>query len=554
MDCPPDSARDRPAEHADVGVQADERARLLSAWQATQRPCALGPWLHTPVEQQALHTPDAVAVVAGEQTLTYGVLERRAEELAAVLQRAGVGPEIFVALFVQRSPEMVSALLAILKAGGAYLPLELDLPAERLAFLLRDGAPAVLLTRTELRDRLPASYRGQILLLDERPAEAGALRPWQGHPLQAANLLYTSGSTGQPKGVVNTHAGLSNRLFWMQDRYQLQQSDRVLQKTPYSFDVSLWEILWPLHRGATLVLARPEGHRDSAYLAGLISEQRVSVAHFVPSMLHLFVDEPALRPCPALRALFCSGEVLSAALQERCFARLDADLHNLYGPTEAAIDVTAWACRRESRVHSVPIGSPIYNTQILLLDRQGAFVPVGEPGELCIGGVGLARGYYRRPDLTAASFRPHPASPQPGARIYLTGDLACEGPEQVFAYLGRLDHQVKLRGQRIELEEIEIALQRHPGVRSCLVQAQNFADNDQRLVAYLIAAGDRRPAIKELLGFLRLCLPAYMVPSVFLFLDAWPLLPNGKINRQALPAASTRRGLALAEEGPAVSA
>lgn len=532
---------DRPPENllSDEQVQATERARLLAAWQATQHPAHL-PLLHIPVEQQAAESPDAVALVAEGESLTYAALHRASERLAGLLQHAGVGPEVFVAIYLPRSIEMVSALLAILKAGGAYVPVDLDLPDERLAFLLRDSAPAVVLTRAHLRARLPASYRGEILLFEELPGGDGP-EPWAGHPLQAANLLYTSGSTGVPKGVVNTHAGLANRLCWMQDRYQLHPGERVLQKTPYSFDVSLWEILWPLQTGATLVLARPEGHRDSAYLAGLISEQGISVAHFVPSMLQIFVDEPALRPCPALRALLCSGEVLSAALQERCFARLGADLHNLYGPTEAAIDVTAWACQRESGARSVPIGSPISNTQILLLDRQGAFVPQGRPGELCIGGRGLARGYYRRPDLTAASFRPHPASPEPGARVYLTGDLACEEPEHTFAYRGRLDHQVKLRGQRIELEEIEIALQRHPGVRACLVQAQSFADNDQRLVAYLIATGEQRPAVKELLSFLRRSLPAYMVPALFLYLDAWPLLANGKINRQALPAVRARR-------------
>jgi non-ribosomal peptide synthetase component F len=323
----------------------------------------------------------------------------------------------------------------------------------------------------------------------------------------------------------------------------------VLQKTPYSFDVSLWEIMWPLQIGATLVLARSEGQKDSTYLADLIREQSITVAHFVPSMLSIFLDEPGLTRCATLRYIFCSGEVLSAELQQRCFARLDGDLHNLYGPTEAAIDVTAWACQRGSEARTVPIGSPIYNTQILLLDHHGAFVPHGTAGEISIAGTGLARGYYRRADLTAACFRPHPAGPEPGARVYKTGDLAREWPENTFEYKGRLDHQVKLRGQRIELEEIEIALQRHPGVHSCLVQAQTFAANDQRLVAYLMAASEQRPARQELLGFLRLSLPAYMIPSVFIYLEAWPLLSNGKINRHALPSATAPR--ARDPHGPA---
>ncbi len=496
-----------------------------------------------------------MAVVSEGQTLTYAALNRRASCLAQRLRRAGVGPEIFVAVYLERSLEMVSALLAIFKAGGACVPLDVATPPQRLAFFLRDCTPAVVLTHAQVRDRLPSEYGGRVMVLDALPTDAGENSlppPWQGHPLQAANLLYTSGSTGQPKGVVNTHAGLYNRLFWMQDRYRLQCGDRVLQKTPSSFDVALWEILWPLHVGATLVLARPEGHKDSSYLTRLISEQQVTVAHFVPSMLQIFLDEPGLTRCPTLRYLFCSGEVLSVHLQQRCFARLDAHLHNLYGPTEAAIDVTAWACRRDSAARTVPIGSPIYNTQILLLDRRGAFVAQGAPGELCIGGMGLSRGYHRRPDLTAACFLPHPGSPEPGARLYKTGDLAYEQPENTFEYKGRLDHQIKLRGQRIEPGEIEIALLRHPGVRSCLVQAQTFAANDQRLVAYLIAAGASRPARKELLAFLRLSLPAYMHPSVFIYLEAWPLLSNGKIDRRALPSATAARPGGT--RGPAIAA
>ena len=533
----------------------DERQRILAAWNATRYHYPVVPLLHTLFEQRAADTPDALAVVSEGQALTYAALNRSASSLARLLQRAGVGPEIFVAVYLERSLEMVGAFLAIFKAGGACVPLDVATPPERLAFLLRDCAPAVVVTQAQMRDRLPSEYRERAIVLDDLPADAedsSAPLPWQGHPLQAANLLYTSGSTGRPKGVVNTHAGLHNRLFWMQDRYRLQRSDRVLQKTPYSFDVSLWEIMWPLQIGATLVLARSEGHKDSAYLAQLIREQSITVAHFVPSMLHIFLDEPGLTRCATLRAIFCSGEVLSAELQRRCFARLDAELHNLYGPTEAAIDVTAWACRRDSVARTVPIGSPIYNTQIIVLDQHGAFVPQGVHGDLYIGGMGLARGYYRRPDLTAACFLPHPGSPEPGERLYKTGDLACEQPENTFEYKGRLDHQVKLRGQRIELGEIEIALEHHPGVRSCLVQVQTFAANDQRLVAYLIPAGEPRPARKELLGFLRLSLPAYMLPSVFVYLEAWPLLSNGKINRHALPSATAPRPGGA--RGPAIAA
>lgn len=527
---------DRPGTAAQAS-SSDEQHQLFATWQSTQHPYSAIPYMHTLFEQQVAQNPDALALTFEEQSLTYAALNHDATRLACLLQAAGVGPEVLVALYLERSLQMVIALLAVLKAGGAYVPLDSAAPQERLAFILRDCAAPIVLTQSQMQAGLPAEYGGRIVVLEDQLDNASTLLPWTGAALQAANLLYTSGSTGQPKGVVNTHQGLYNRLFWMQDHYHLQRSDRVLQKTPYSFDVSVWEVFWPLHVGATLVLARPDGHRDSAYLAGLMREQGISVAHFVPSMLHIFLEEPSLTQCEALRYVLCSGEVLSVELQQRCFACLGAELHNLYGPTEAAIDVTAWACVCGSTLSTVPIGRPIYNTQIVLLDPNGMLVPPGEPGELCIGGMGLARGYYQRPDLTAERFLPHLYSPESGARLYQTGDLARELSDGNFEFLGRLDHQVKLRGQRIELGEIEFSLDQYPEVRACLVQVQTFAENDQRLVAYLIPQAEQKPTPKELRGFLRLSLPEYMIPSTFIYLDSWPLLSNGKINRRALPPA-----------------
>ncbi|HVU65520.1 MAG TPA: amino acid adenylation domain-containing protein [Ktedonobacteraceae bacterium] len=518
----------RPALAADKAVWQ----RLVERQAATRRAYAAQPYMHTLFEEQVAQRPDAIALVFEEQALTYAALNHQAACLAVRLQEAGVGPEVLVALYLERSLEMIIALLAVLKAGGAYVPLDPAMPLKRLVFMLQDCGAPVVLTQPWLRDRLPAEYSGQIHVLEQQPGTAGMTptpAPWEADALLAAYLLYTSGSTGQPKGVINTHQGLYNRLFWMQDRYHLTPGDRVLQKTPYSFDVSVWEVFWPLQTGATLVLARPHGQRDSAYLASLLREQGITVTHFVPSMLDIFLGEPDLSAGETLRYIICSGETLSVELQQRCLAAFDAELHNLYGPTEAAIDVTAWACERESRSKTVPIGHPIYNTQIILLTQQGEPVPAGTPGELFIGGMGLARGYHGRPDLTAERFRPHPWSLEPGARLYQTGDLARELPDGSIEFLGRLDHQVKLRGQRIELGEIEFALEQHPDIRSCLVQVQSVAANDQRLTAYVIPQAERKRSPKELRAFLRTSLPDYMIPSLFVYLETWPLLSNGKL-------------------------
>ncbi len=348
-------------------------------------------------------------------------------------------------------------------------------------------------------------------------------------------MIYTSGSTGKPKGVMNTHRGICNRLLWMQDAYQLGQADRVMQKTPFSFDVSVWEFFWPLLTGACLVVARPEGHKDGAYLVELVVEQSVTTIHFVPSMLLVFVEERQVEACCSLKRVVCSGEALPFGLQERFFARLDAELHNLYGPTEAAVDVTFWPCGWESKEQVVPIGRPIANTQIRLLDAHLKPVPIGVPGELYIGGVGLACGYYDRSKLTAEKFVPDPFGVEGGARLYRSGDLARYLPDGNIEFLGRLDHQVKVRGFRIELGEIEAVLSQHPAVRQSVVVARGDVPGDKRLVAYVVPTQEPAPTIDQLRDFLLQRLPDYMVPAAFVLLDALPLLPNGKVNRQALP-------------------
>ncbi|MFN6569390.1 amino acid adenylation domain-containing protein, partial [Dendronalium sp. ChiSLP03b] len=363
-------------------------------------------------------------------------------------------------------------------------------------------------------------------------------------PDDVVYVIYTSGSTGKPKGAINIHKALCNRLLWMQDALQLSPSDRVLQKTPFSFDVSVWEFFWPLITGASLVFAKPEGHRDSAYLVELITSEQITTLHFVPSMLQVFLGEPELENCHSLKRVICSGEALSFELEQRFFARVEAQLYNLYGPTEAAIDVTWWHCQPNSKQRIVPIGKPIANTQIHILDKYLQPVPVGVPGELHIGGVGLAKGYLHREDLTAEKFIANPFKDEiatSSPRLYKTGDKARYSLDGTIEYLGRVDFQVKIRGFRIELGEIEAVLSQYPHVREVVVVASEDEVGSKRLVAYIVPHKDKTPTIAQLRQFLESKLPNYMVPAAFVMLEALPLMPNGKVNRQALPAPDTSR-------------
>ncbi len=438
-----------------------EHHQLLCEWNDTRADWDLERPLHVWIGEQARRTPDAAALTFEGETLTYRELDDRAGRLAARLRRLGAGPEIRVGIAAERSLELVVGLLGILKAGACYVPLDPSYPAERLAFMLEDSQEGIeepiLLTQERLASALPP-HRGRVLLLDEimdaAPVAAPVVLPE--HP---AYVIYTSGSTGRPKGAVNSHRAIVNRLVWMQEEYGLTPGDVVLQKTPFSFDVSVWELFWPLMVGARLVVARPGGHQDTAYLAGLIRREGVTTLHFVPSMLQVFLEQPGVETCASLRRVICSGEALPFELQQRFFAKMGsfAGLHNLYGPTEAAVDVAVWACESNGARPIVPIGRPISNLGIHILDRSLHPAPMGVPGELHIAGVGLARGYLNRPAMTAERFIPDPFGP-PGARLYRTGDLSRYLPDGRIEYLGRLDHQVKIRGFRIELGEIEATL------------------------------------------------------------------------------------------------
>jgi len=535
-------------------LTSSERYQLLVEWNqtATTYPEQC---FHQMFEAQVERDPEAPAVIYEDERISYRELNNRANQLAHYLQRLGVGPETIVGICLERSLEMVVALLGVLKAGAAYLPLDPDYPQERLSFMLADAEVPVLLTATYLKERL-AIEAASVICLDtewERIAEHSSEKPISnvsGDNL--AYVIYTSGSTGKPKGAMNTHAAIYNRLCWMQEAYGLTPAERFLQKTPFSFDVSVWEFFCPLITGARLVVARPGGHRDSAYLVELIKQEQITTLHFVPPMLQVFLAEEDVGACSSLRRVICSGEALPRELQDRFFTRLpQVELHNLYGPTEAAVEVTFWACDATANHTTVPIGRPIANTQIYLMDQYNHLVPVGVPGELYIGGVQPARGYHKRAALTAERFVPDPFSSVPGARLYRTGDLARYLSDGSIEYLGRLDFQVKLRGFRIELGEIEAALSAHPAVSEAVVLVREDVRDEKRLVAYLLLQGDERPSNSELRDALKAHLPEYMVPAQFVMLKEFPLTPNGKVDRRALPEPdSARPELGAKYEGP----
>jgi amino acid adenylation domain-containing protein len=519
----------------------NERRQVLEGWNATETGYPGDQCVHELFERQAAETPDATAVTLEERSLTYAGLNTLANRLAHHLRTLAVGPDVRVAICMERSLEMVVALFATLKAGGAYVPLDPGYPADRLAHMIQDAAPAVLLTH----GAAVAALSGQSLTIpilnvdnmaawqdqrEDNPSVAG-IRP------AAANLayiIYTSGSTGLPKGAMNQHGALRNRMLGMQQTHQLGPHDAVLQKTPFSFDVSVWEFFWPLISGARLVMAPPHAHKDPAHLARIIRQEHITTMHFVPSMLTAFVEREDSAGCGSLKRVFSGGEALSETLARRFMEELPRTaFYNMYGPAEAAIDVTAWNCRDGACAASVPIGRPLGNTQIYILDAAGRPAPLGVAGEIHIGGVQVGRGYLRRASRTAESFRPDPFDRHAGSRMYKTGDLGRWLPNGSVEYLGRNDFQVKIRGFRIELGEIEAALTSHPQVREAAVSAYEENGRGKQLVAYYTG----EPVAAEALhAHLSNSLPDYMRPPSYVHLEALPLNPNGKLDRRALPA------------------
>ncbi|PSB11067.1 non-ribosomal peptide synthetase [Pleurocapsa sp. CCALA 161] len=526
----------------------DETQQLLVEWNDTEVDYPQDKYIHTLFEVQVEKTPDAIAVIFENQQLTYQELNTKANQLAHYLQKQGVRPEERVGICLERSLELVIALLATLKAGGAYIPLDPSYPLERLAFMLENSQASILITQQFIQEKLPP-HQAQVVFLEreQKPnAEESKANPNCNLSLDnLAYVIYTSGSTGKPKGAMNTHRGILNRLLWMQDAYQLTTVDSVLQKTPFSFDVSVWEFFWCLMVGARLIVAKPEGHRDPNYLIDLIRKNNITTLHFVPSMLKVFLEAEGLEHCRSLKRVICSGEELSFPLQQKFFARLDCELYNLYGPTEAAIDVTYWQCQPECQDSSrceasplgptalttIPIGRPIANTQIYILNRDLQPVPIGVGGELHIGGVGLARGYLNQPELTKEKFIENPFSK--GRRLYKTGDLARYLSDGSIEYLGRIDNQIKIRGFRIELGEIEAVVAKHSAIKDCVVIPWGDQTGDKRLVAYYLA--QEQLDSQQLREYLKSKLPDYMIPAALMELEAFPLTPSGKCARNSLP-------------------
>ena len=533
--------------HDTRNIAAEETdLEKIERFNRTEHPFPDRTTLHELIEAQIARNGSAVAVICehdkmfGVSSLTFDQLNARANQIAHLLRASGVGQGSIVGLLVERSFAMIIGLLGILKAGGAYLPIATDNPPDRIRYLLQDAGVHILLTQEKTVALV--SFEGKIINLENPDTYAGSEENPSplAQPDDLAYVIYTSGSTGRPKGVMVEHRSVVNRLHWMQSAYPIGPSDVILQKTPYYFDVSVWELFWWAMTGAKLCLLRPGGEKIPMVLLDTIRRQHVSVIHFVPSMLNVFLeyldgrDTTAFAGLETLRHVFASGEALTPAHVRKFNALLGtttaSKLTNLYGPTEATVDVTWFDCPTDGDFDRIPIGRPIHNTRLHII-KDGEAAPLGEPGELCIAGIGLARGYLNNPSLTAEKFTDNPLNP--GERIYRTGDIARWLPDGNVEYLGREDHQVKIRGLRIELGEIENTIREFSGIADCVVTVKRYSENVILIVAYLV---ERTPIDTELLkGHLRTRLPDYMVPSHYERIAEIPLTSTGKADRKALP-------------------
>ena len=487
------------------------------------------PWVAVAalVTRQAALTPDATAVVEGGRELTYRELDARANQLAHYLRSRAVGRESLVGVCLYRGYDLAVALLAVWRAGAAYVPLTPDLPARRVAKLLDGAGVALVLTETESAGMVKAAGADPVIL-DAVAADLAGLpttppAPGAG-PDNAACVIHTSGSTGEPKAVVLTHRGLANRIDWSVRTWKLSPRDRVLQKTPVSFDAHIWEVFAPLTCGATLVMATPWLETDPEALVDELAAQRATVLQVVPSLLRRLVEAPGWDDCTELRLVVSAGEPLHYELAQRVFALAEVELWNTYGPTECSIDVTAHRVDRGPTTGPVPIGRPLQGTRLLIVGPDGRPVPDGRPGELLAGGVAVGRGYHRSPLLTAERFILDPWQ-EDGERLYRTGDLVRRRPDGELEFLDRLDAQIKVDGVRIEPGEIEIALRGHPAVQDALVTVFPEPDGTRKLAAYIISVNGAHPA--QLRPYLARLLPASHIPTAFIEVEDLPGEPGG---------------------------
>jgi amino acid adenylation domain-containing protein len=519
-----------------------ELDRMMNDWNGTAHPVP-PQTLPELVEANVRAHPDRLAVKHRDRTLSYAELNARANRIARLLLDGGAGPGDIVGMVLPRSVDYVVAALAITKTGAAYLPIDTSYPVERISQVLGHAGVSHVVTIGAQSDAVLVD--AEQLVLDDAATRARLAAADPADPTDTdrrapltrdlpAYVLYTSGSTGRPKGVVIAHRAITNRLHHMQHQIPLGPDDRLLQKTPAGFDVTVREVWWPLLAGAAIVVADPDGHRDPAYIAETIVAEDVTITHFVPSGLKVFLAEPAAARCTGLRRVVCGGEALPAELQAWFAAVLPADLWNVYGPTEAAVDVTSMRCPRDPRPGPVLIGRPVWNTRLYVLDEQRRLLPAGETGELYLAGVQLAEGYLGQPELTAERFVEDPYGP-PGGRMYRSGDAARWRDDGVIEFFGRLDHQVKIRGFRVELEEIESVLLRDGQIGQAVCLLREDTPGDQRLVAYVVPATGDEPDLGKLRAQAEAALPDYMVPTAFVVLDTLPLTPNEKLDRAALP-------------------
>lgn len=519
-------------------LSKEEKYELLVARNKTARQGMRFNCLHNLIEEQVKRTPDHICVTCGQQTMTFSELDKKSNQLAHYLRRLGVRPETTVALCFERSIEMVTGMLGVLKAGGVYVPLDPAYPAERLAHIVQESGTELVLTHCEAASRLPEKGPMKLLLdkdwhlvknEDEGHLESGVCSQ------NLAYILYTSGSTGKPNGIMISHEAISNHMYWFQAEFCLNSDDRVLQKTSFSFDASVWEFYAPLMAGGCLVMAPPGALLHGFSLLKIMREEQITIVQVVPSVLKTVVTESALTLCIGLRMLFCGGEALAEDVCRRLAARSSAELINLYGPTEATIDATFWR-GDTAGVSEISIGKPIDGAQVYVLDECGNSVPIGVLGELYIGGLGLARGYLNQPELSAQRFLPNPFCDTAGGRLYRTGDVVRWIETGDLQFIGRKDHQIKLMGHRIELKEIEAVLGEHPKVASSVVLVQENHKYTERIVAYVKGKTGHSLEGADLKEYLLHRIPKYMIPFHYVFVDEFPLTQNGKLDLKALRA------------------